>query len=172
MHQLCKIWHFNKVHQDNMALNHPYSIFLFDRVFFGKGEPLYYRNHFFGLGPIQKSKPKLADTFSLYLNRYRNHISKGEPSYHQYGVIFSITKEPLKPNLVPNFKNFMIYFEDFCLFSSFYKLIFPRKKWKTWEKFETKSFGFGKNNFGSNTDTKIRLWFRFPILKPGFGLFI
>ena len=36
-------------------------------------------------------------------------------------------------------------------------------------KFEKKSFGFGTKNFGSDTDTKIEPWFRFPIPKPGFG---
>ena len=29
-------------------------------------------NHYFGLGPIPKPKPKLADTFNRYCNRYRN----------------------------------------------------------------------------------------------------
>ena len=33
-----------------------------------------------------------------------------------------------------------------------------------------KSFGFGKKNFGSETDTEIGPWFRFPIPKPNFGL--
>ena len=37
------------------------------------------------------------------------------------------------------------------------------------KKFETESFGFRKKNLGSDTDTEIRLWFPFPILKPGFG---
>ena len=32
-----------------------------------------------------------------------------------------------------------------------------------------KSFGFGKKNFGSDTDTEIGPWFRFPIPKPNFG---
>ena len=36
-------------------------------------------NHYFGLGPIPK--PKLADTFGRYCNRYQNHISKLESSY-------------------------------------------------------------------------------------------
>ena len=40
---------------------------------------VYDRNRYFGLGP--KPKTKLADTFGLYRNRYRNHISKGESSY-------------------------------------------------------------------------------------------
>ena len=30
-------------------------------------------------------------------------------------------------------------------------------------------FGFGKKSFGSDTDTEIGPWFRFPISKPGFG---
>ena len=31
---------------------------------------VYDRNHYFGLVPIPKPKPKLANTFSRYLNRY------------------------------------------------------------------------------------------------------
>ena len=38
----------------------------------------YDRNLYFGLGPISKPKPKLANTFSQYRNRYRNHISEGK----------------------------------------------------------------------------------------------
>ena len=51
-------------------------------------EVVYDRNHYFGLGPIPKPKPKLADTFGRYRNQYRNHISKGESGYGQYGVFF------------------------------------------------------------------------------------
>ena len=40
---------------------------------------VYDRNHYFGFGP--KPKPKLADTFGRYRNRYRNYILKGESSY-------------------------------------------------------------------------------------------
>ena len=58
--------------------------------------------------------------------------------------IFSITKGPLKPNLLPNLKYFQIILEDLGLFSSFWKLISPRKKWETWEKFEIETLGFGK----------------------------
>ena len=39
---------------------------------------VYDRNHYFSLGPIPK--PKLADTFGRYHNRYRNYILKGESS--------------------------------------------------------------------------------------------
>ena len=41
------------------------------------------RNHYFGFGPIPilKPKPKLVDSFGIYRNRYRNHISKGKSSY-------------------------------------------------------------------------------------------
>ena len=49
---------------------------------------VYNQNHYFGLGPIPKPKPKLADTFSRYRSQYRNHISKGKSSYQQYGVFF------------------------------------------------------------------------------------
>ena len=44
-------------------------------------ELVYDRNHSFGLGPIQKQKPKLADTFGRYRKRYRNYILKRESSY-------------------------------------------------------------------------------------------
>ena len=43
---------------------------------------VYNRNHYFGLGPIPKPKPKLADTFGRYRNRYWNHILKGESISH------------------------------------------------------------------------------------------
>ena len=39
---------------------------------------VYDRNHYFGSGPIPKPKPKLADTFGRYCNRYRD---QGESSY-------------------------------------------------------------------------------------------
>ena len=37
------------------------------------------------------------------------------------------------------------------------------------EKNLKKKFRFRKKKFGSETDTAIGLWFRFPILKPNFG---
>ena len=37
------------------------------------------------------------------------------------------------------------------------------KNLKLEKKIEKKSFGFGKKKFGSDTDTKIGPWFRFPI---------
>ena len=37
---------------------------------------VYDRNHYFGLGPIPKPKPKLADAFGRYRNQ--NYILKGE----------------------------------------------------------------------------------------------
>ena len=33
----------------------------------------YDKNHYFGLGRILKVKPKLADSFGWYSNRYQNH---------------------------------------------------------------------------------------------------
>ena len=63
------------------------------------------------------------------------------------GVSFSITKGPLKPNFLPNIR---------------YK-----KKLKLDKKSLKKSFGFKKN--GSDNDTEIGPWFRFPIPKPGFS---
>ena len=38
-------------------------------------------NHYFGLVPLPKPKPKLADTFSQYCKWYWNYILKGESSY-------------------------------------------------------------------------------------------
>ena len=37
------------------------------------------------------------------------------------------------------------------------------------KKMKKKSFGYGKKNFGSDTDTKIQPWFRFPIPIPNYG---
>ena len=50
-------------------------------------------NRYFGLGPIPKPKPKLANTFDRYHNQYRNHISKEESSYQKYVVFFHHNKE-------------------------------------------------------------------------------
>ena len=111
---------------------------------------VYDQNHYFGLGPIPK--PKVADTFGQYHNRYQNHISKEESSYWvnlakaKWGN-FSIIKGPIKPNLLPNFKHFKIIFEDLGLFSSLQKLISP-KKWDIWEKIWKK------------IEKKFRLWKR------------
>ena len=38
-------------------------------------------NHYFGLGPILKPKPKLDNTFDRYHNQYQNYILQGESSY-------------------------------------------------------------------------------------------
>jgi hypothetical protein len=50
------------------------------------------------------------------------------------------------------------------------KTYIPQRSGEKWEKCEKKGFGFGKKNFGSDTNTEIGPWFRFPIPKPGFGL--
>ena len=105
-------------------------------------------NHYFGLGPIPKPKPKLADTFSCYRNGYRNHISKRESSYQYYlWGIFSIIKGPLKPNLLPNIKYFKFVFEDLGSFSRLQILQFHKELEKIIEELEKhlkrKSFGFG-----------------------------
>ena len=44
-------------------------------------EVVYDWNHYFGLSPIPKPKPKLADAFGWYSNQYRNYILMGEFSY-------------------------------------------------------------------------------------------
>ena len=54
---------------------------------------MYDRNHNFGLGPIPKPKPKLADTFDRYCNQYRNQ---------KENLVGS-----LKQNLLPNIKDFL-----------------------------------------------------------------
>jgi hypothetical protein len=56
---------------------------------------VYNRNHYFGLGP----KPKLADTFSQYRNRFQRENLVTNSMGHSF---FSIITGPLKPNLVPN----------------------------------------------------------------------
>ena len=48
------------------------------------------------------------------------------------------------------------------------KTYIPQRSGKKYEKCVKKGFGFGKKNFGS--DTEIGPWFWFPIPKPGFGL--
>ena len=67
---------------------------------------MYDRNHYFGLGPIPKLKPKLANNLSWYRNQYRNHISKGKSSYWVNLALvwrnFSIVNRPIKQNLLPS----------------------------------------------------------------------
>ena len=52
-----------------------------------------------------------------------------------------------------------VQFQDF-------KNLHPHMKF---ENIKFLKFQFPKKSFGSNTDTEIGPWFRFPILKPGFG---
>ena len=56
----------------------PTKCLTFDLVYLGI---VYDRNHYFCFAPIPKPRPKLANTFSQYSNRYQNHILKGESSY-------------------------------------------------------------------------------------------
>ena len=68
-----------------------------------------------------------------------------------------------------------MYFQSSSQLLDFLKLFL-----KIWVYFQTfipqevdkneKSFGFGKKNLGSYTDIENKPWFRFPILKPNFGL--
>ena len=74
------------------------------------------RNHYFGLGPIAKPKPKLAGSFSRYRNGSRNHILKWESSYQLYEVFFSI----IKPSFLSKIRYFQIIFEDLGLFLSLF----------------------------------------------------
>ena len=50
------------------------------------------RNQYFGLGPIPKLKPKLADTFSWYRNWYKNRISirYSKITFWRFGFIFKL----------------------------------------------------------------------------------
>ena len=63
-----------KVFQESYALR-------FHKIVSQYSVLVYDRNHYFGLGPIPKPKPKLADTFGQYCNRYQNYILKGESIY-------------------------------------------------------------------------------------------
>ena len=49
---------------------------------------MYDRNHYFGLGPISKPKPKLADTFGRYRNRYWVKTQKSANNWGQLAVKF------------------------------------------------------------------------------------
>ena len=51
-----------------------------------------------------------------------------------------------------------------------FKNLYPQERSGKHEKhFLKKKFGLGKKNFGSDTNTEIGPWFRFPIPKSGFG---
>ena len=80
-------------------------------------EIVYDRNHYLGFGPILKPKPKLADTFGRYRNPYQNYILKGRIQLPNEDF-FSIIKEPLKPNCLPNIRYFQIILQGLGLFSS------------------------------------------------------
>ena len=54
------------------------------------------------VGPILKPKPKLVNSFGRYRYQYRNHI-KGRIYLVLVWGVFSITKGPLKPYLLPNY---------------------------------------------------------------------
>ena len=69
------------------------------------------------------------------------------------------------------FKHFRLFLKICVQFQAFKNLYSPKKQkyMVIWKFLKKKSFGFRKKLFGSNTDTKIGPWFRFSILKPGFG---
>ena len=46
--------------------------------------------------------------------------------------IFSIIKGPLKPNLLPNIKEFLIILMDLCFYT--FQNLYPPKKWEKLEK--------------------------------------
>ena len=94
-----------------------------DRVATTISCPLVYnQNHYFGLGTIPRPKPKLADTFSRYRNRYKNHILKGQSSYVQIATgIFSIIKGPQTLDTFRLFLKIWVYFQA-------YKSLYPPKK--------------------------------------------
>ena len=117
-------------------------------------------NHYFGLGPIPKLKPKMADTFGQYRNQPKPHL-KGR---NVVGGIFSILKASpkrfAKLNLVPNMKYTILYI---CVhFQACQKNEENIRKIKLkifWEK-------NGKKRFGSNSHAEIGPRFQFTIPKP------
>ena len=65
-------------------------------------------NYYFGLGPILKPKPNLADAFSRYSNQYhnqyQNHISKETSRLNYYFGLGPILKP--KPKLADAFRRY------------------------------------------------------------------
>ena len=51
---------------------------------------VYDRKHYFGLGPITKPKPKLADTFGRYFNWYRNRYRNQYRNWYRITYIETI----------------------------------------------------------------------------------
>ena len=131
------------------------------------------RNHQFALGPIPKTKLKLAVTFGRYSNRYRNHISKGESSYQYqdnlalvWGIFF-IIKGALKTKFACKFWILLDYFWRYGFIFMLIKTYnLPRsgkheknlkknlkKFWKNLKKFEKK--------VPVSVKKKIRLWYQY-----------
>ena len=91
---------------------------------------MYARNHYFGLGPITKPKPELADIFGDMLTDAETTFQRENLDTDSIGY-FSIKKGPLKPNLLQNLKYFQIVFEVLGLFSSFFKKTHIQQQWET-----------------------------------------
>ena len=64
---------------------------------------MYDQNHDFGLGPISKTKPKLADTIT------DTETANEESSYYKYGVFFHHKRAP-KTALAAKYQIFLDYF--------------------------------------------------------------
>ena len=104
---------------------------------------VYNQNHYFGLGTIPRPKPKLADTFSRYRNRYKNHILKGQSSYVEIATgIFSIIKGPQTLDTFRLFLKIWVYFQA-------YKSLYPPKKREKMRKLWSlkKSFGLERKTW-------------------------
>ena len=57
---------------------------------------VYDRNHYFGLGPIPKPKPKLADTFGRYRNWYETKFQQENLVTDSMGYFFHHKRTPEK----------------------------------------------------------------------------
>ena len=55
---------------------------------------VYDRYHYFGLGPIPKPKPKLADTFGRYRNRTKAIFQRENLVTNSMGYFFNHKKDP------------------------------------------------------------------------------
>ena len=116
---------------------------------------VYDGNHYFDLGPILKPKPILADTFRRYRNRYRTTFQRE----NLMGYFFHHKRAP-KPNLLPNIKDFQVYFwRSIVQLQAFKNLYNPKKQENTRKikNFEKKGLGFWKKRVSA------------PILKLDFG---
>ena len=110
-----------------------YLIFVWWRKYYL--ELVYNRNQYFGLGPIPRLKPKLADTFGQYCIRYLHHISNGELSYQSFGFSrgYFFHKRAHKTKFLSPFSNIFRLFLKIWVYFQAHKNLHPKEVGNNWK---------------------------------------